>query len=80
MSIVKPAAKSRRTQDWPALIERLRLRGWTQSRIASAVGVKQSTVSDLARTDRGDPAYFIGRALKDLDESGRSAPSEKSAA
>jgi transcriptional regulator with XRE-family HTH domain len=77
---ITPPAQSRRTQDWPALIERLRLRGWTQGRIASEVGVKQSTISDLARTNRGDPAYFIGRALKDLDKSGRSAPSEKSAA
>lgn len=56
--------------DWPALLETLKTRGWTQVLLAKRIGIAQSAVSALSRGETKDPAHSTGEALKALLESG----------
>lgn len=52
--------------DWTKLIADLREVGMTQAEIASELKCSQSTVSELARNERYEPTYRLGRALEAL--------------
>lgn len=57
------------------LMESLRSRGWThkllQARLASdGVDVGQATLSDIATGKNQNPNYWVGSALRALEESG----------
>lgn len=61
--------------NWSTAISRLSEAGMTQSKIAEACGVSQSTISDLARGATKSPTYELGKALeKMLDALPQGAP------
>ncbi len=51
---------------WKEIISDLKQAGWTQARIAQAVGVEQPTVSDLFNGRISQPRWDSGDKLKKL--------------
>lgn len=66
--------------DWKALIQKLIDAGLTQMQIASACGVRQSSVSDLYRGKSESPNFDFGMKLVKLaDAQSPSMPDPSSA-
>jgi predicted transcriptional regulator len=61
--------------NWPAIVETLRKRGWTQVLLAQKLGVVQSAISDLSTGGTKDPTHSTGSALVALHDSGELPPS-----
>jgi transcriptional regulator with XRE-family HTH domain len=60
--------------NWPAILETLRQRGWTQALLAERLGIAQSAVSDLRRGVTVDPKHSTGEAIRALYDSGDLPP------
>lgn len=60
--------------NWPAILETLRQRGWTQALLAERLGIAQSAVSDLRRGATVDPKHSTGEAIRALHDSGDLPP------
>lgn len=54
--------------DWKIIISELRLSGLTQTQIAAAVGVRQSTIAGLLAGTQTDMRWSNGERLKQLHE------------
>ena len=52
--------------DFPTLLKELRDAGMTQVEIASAAGVTQPTISDLASGKTKKPSFDLGNKLQEL--------------
>lgn len=63
--------------NWPALLKRLKKRGWLQTQIAEHLGTSQSYISDLSRGDIADPRYTIAAALLAMDAARLMPPAAK---
>lgn len=70
-----------RRMNWPAILETLRERGWTQALLSERLGIAQSALSDLKRGDTKDPKHSTGEALRQLLDSGaKPTPAQPEAA
>lgn len=54
--------------NWISLIRDLRERGYTQSQIAAAIGVKQSTIAGVLSGAQTDFRWATGERLRTLHE------------
>ena len=67
--------------DWKNVIQSIASQGWTQSQIAVAIGVKQSTIAGVVSGAHKDMRWRNGERLLDLYEKVTgSRPSEVDAA
>jgi transcriptional regulator with XRE-family HTH domain len=63
--------------DFPALLRRLRERGWTQMQLAVKAGVSQATISELSSGKIPDPRHSLARTIEWLDAVGEPPPKKK---
>jgi len=60
--------------DWPRIVAEIAATGMTQTEIATECGVRQSTVSEIARNTIKSPSFDLGTKLLALHTLRKAAP------
>lgn len=67
VGVTAPASASG-TPDFAQIVRDLKVKGYTQSDLAAACGIGQSSISDIATGTTKDPSYSVGAKLLRLAE------------